>query len=269
MATDNTQTNLKKEKTPKPKYNMWQISWYMIKLAIREKEKKVPILCTLTALLAVASNLASLSITPVILGAVENRSPFRTLLLLIGGFVALTMLLSAAACYVSTNIPYGKVTVRTAIITKLHTKMAITSYPNISDDKFLKMRGKASDSVSCNSAATEAVWDTLTSLLENVLGFLIYLALLTSVNPLLILVITATSLLGYLINKPLSEYGYRHREEEGLLTGTLIYNSTCAESSGMAKDLRLFGMRPWLEDLYAKTWAAYRAFRRKAQNVYI
>ncbi|HBA46288.1 MAG TPA: ABC transporter ATP-binding protein [Lachnospiraceae bacterium] len=269
MATDTTNTTKQKEKPPKPRYNMWQSSWYMIRLAIREKEKKVLILCTLTALLAVASNLANLSITPVILGAVENHSPLSTLLLLIGGFVALTMLLSAAASYVSTNILYGKITVRTAIITKLNTKMAATSYPNISDEKFLKMRGKASDSISCNSAAAEAVWDTLTRLLENVLGFLIYLALLSSVNPLLILVITATSLLGYFINKPLSEYGYRHREEEGLLTGTLFYYSSCAESSHMAKDIRLFGMRPWLEELYAKTWSAYQMFQRKAQNVYI
>ena len=213
MATDNTTPKKQKDKPPKPKYNMWQSSWYMLKLAFREKEKKVPVLCTLTALLAVASNLTSLSITPVILGAVENHAPLSTLLLLIGGFVALTMLLSAAADYVNTNILYGKVTVRGAIITELNTKMATTSYPNISDEKFLKMRGKASDSISCNSAASEAVWDTLTRLLENVLGFLIYLALLSSVNPLLILVILVTSLLGYFINKPLSEYGYRHRDE--------------------------------------------------------
>ena len=28
-------------------------------------------------------------------------------------------------------------------------------------------------------------------------------------------------------------------------------------------------MRPWLEELYRKTWAAYQAFHRRAQNVYI
>lgn len=269
MATDNTQNTTQKEKPPKPKYNMWQSAWYMITLAILEKEKKVPVLCTLTALVAVASNLVSLSITPVILGAVENHSPLKTLLLLIGGFVLLTMFFSAAASYISINILYGKITVRSSIIAKLHTKMATTSYPNISDEKFLKMRGKASDSINSNAAATEAIWGTLTSLLENVLGFLIYVALLTSVNPLLILVITVTSLLGYAINKPLSEYGYRHREEEGLLTSTLWYYVSCAEDTKMAKDIRLFGMRPWLEELYTKTWDAYQAFHRKAQNVYI
>lgn len=269
MSDKQPQNTSQKEKPKKPKYNMWQSSWYMISLAIWEKEKKVPILCIFTALLAVASNLTSLTITPVILGAVENHSPFRTLLLLIGGFILLAMLLNAAASYVNTNIKYGKITVRTAIIARLSDKLMKTSYPNISDEKFLKMRGKAQEAINCNAAASEAVWDTLTSLLQNLLGFLVYLALLTYVNPLLILVITVTSLLNYFINKPLSEYGYRHKDEEGQLDGTLWYWMTTAESSHMAKDVRLFGMRPWLEELYRKTWAAYQAFHRRAQNVYI
>ncbi len=270
IIMEKTPTVVPKEKPPRPKYNMWQSAWYMLRLSIREKEKKVPILCTATALLAVASNLISLAITPVILGAVENRSPLGTLFGLIGIFVLSGMVVNAAAEYVSVNSLYGRITVRTAIITKLNTKMATTSYPNAEfDEKFLKMQAKAQQAVSSNSEATEAIWNTLTSLLQNVLGFLVYLALLSSVNPLLILVVTGASLLGYFINKPLGEYGYRHREEEGKLSKTLMYYFTCAESAGMAKDIRLFGIRPWLEELYAKTLKAYQAFHRRAHNVYI
>ena len=123
MSDKQPQNTSQKEKPKKPKYNMWQSSWYMISLAIWEKEKKVPLLCIFTALLAVASNLTSLTITPVILGAVENHSPFRTLLLLIGGFILLAMLLNVAASYVNTNIKYGKITVRTAIIARLSDKL--------------------------------------------------------------------------------------------------------------------------------------------------
>ena len=74
---------------------------------------------------------------------------------------------------------------------------------------------KAGDSLNCNEAAGEAIWTTLTDLLRDVIGFLFYLALLSSVSPLLIAVIAAASLAGYCINRPLAEYRYRHREEEG------------------------------------------------------
>ncbi len=270
MTTDNIQAAPGKEKTPKPRYNMWQSAWYMIALAVREREKKVLVLCTLTALLAVASNLTSLTITPVILGAVENHSSLGTLLGLIGIFVLMTMLLNAASEYIIVNSLYGKVTVRKALITKMNTKMATTSYPNVEfDEKFRNLQARARKAVLSNADAAEAVWDTLSALLKNVLGFLLYLALLTSVNPLLLLVVTAASLLGYFTNKRLSEYGYRHRDEEGRLCNTLAYYFSCAESPGMAKDIRLFGMRPWLEDLYRKTCLAYRAFHRRANNVYI
>ena len=160
---------------------MWQSAWYMIALAVREREKKVLVLCTLTALLAVASNLTSLTITPVILGAVENHSSLGTLLGLIGIFVLMTMLLNAASEYIIVNSLYGKVTVRKALITKMNTKMATTSYPNVEfDEKFRNLQARARKAVLSNADAAEAVWDTLSALLKNVLGFLLYLALLTS-----------------------------------------------------------------------------------------
>lgn len=51
------------------------------------KRKKVPILCTLTALLAVAINLTEITITPAIIGAVEIHAPLPRLFAVIAGFV--------------------------------------------------------------------------------------------------------------------------------------------------------------------------------------
>ena len=61
----------KKVKTPKPKYNMLQNSCFMISLAWKTKEKKVLVLCVLSALFAVLNNLIGLYISPTILAVVE------------------------------------------------------------------------------------------------------------------------------------------------------------------------------------------------------
>ena len=50
----------KKEEKERPKYNMWQNSAYMIALAVREKEKKVLLICFLQAALATAGSLTDL-----------------------------------------------------------------------------------------------------------------------------------------------------------------------------------------------------------------
>lgn len=262
----------KEQKEPtkqKSKYNMWQNCCFMIGLAVKHKEKKVPILCTLTALLAVAINLTEISITPAIIGTVEIHAPLPKLFAVIAGFVLLRMLLLAVSSYVGTNVKYGRITLRLELISEVNTKRTTTSYPNTYDEQFQKMEAKASDSLNRNSAAGEAIWETMTGLLQNSLGFLIYLAMLSYVNPLLIAVITATALTGYFLNKSLSGYSYRHREEEEACLHPLNCFTSYAEADNMAKDIRLFGMRPWLEQMYAKAWAAYRLFHKRVQNVYL
>lgn len=256
------------EKT-KPRYNMLQTCGFMLRLAWQEKEKKVLVFSALTAAIALASNLANLYISPLIVNVVEIRAPLSRLLSIILGFTALCMLLNAASSYIGTNFLYGKVTLRMAIVSKLNTKQLVTSYPNTNDTRFLKMIAKTHDAVSCNSSSTEAIWENLINLVQNTAGFLIYLALLSMVNPLLILIITATTLAGYFINKPLGEYGYRHREETGKYFQRLSLYRDYSHGSTLAKDIRLFGMKPWLEEMYSKTITAMTAFRKREENVYL
>ena len=53
----------------------------------------------------------------------------------------------------------------------------------------------------------------MTNLTRNMLGFIIYVLLLSSLDLRLLLVIAVTTLAGYVINKFVNGYGYRHREE--------------------------------------------------------
>ena len=58
------------------------------------------VLGLLSALLAVALNLARLYISPAVLAVLEKQASLTELLKTIGGFVLVTLLLSAAAAYV-------------------------------------------------------------------------------------------------------------------------------------------------------------------------
>lgn len=126
----------KKEKSPKPKYNMWQNSLYMIKLACTSGEKKVVVLGGMTAILAVALNLINLYVSPAVLSAVERRAAPGELAVTVAVFAAALMLVSAASSYVNVNTMYGQISVRSEIITMLNRKAATTAYPNLYDEKF-------------------------------------------------------------------------------------------------------------------------------------
>lgn len=259
----------KKEKSAKPKYNMWQCSAYMISLAWREKEKKVLLLCLLQVFLAVASNLVNLYVSPTILSVVERRASTAELLTTVLMFVMLIMFCSASTSYVNSNVLYGRVTVRLGLIGDINKKSCTTSYPNLTEEKFIKLCAKAQQSTMSNSDPTEAVWDTLVSLTKSCMGFLIYMFLLVQVDAWLMLVILFTSLIGYFVNKKLTGYGYRHREEEGEISKKLNYQIWRSNEYVRAKDIRIFGMKPWLQEITNKAMTAYTAFHRRAQNVYI
>lgn len=259
----------KKEKAPKPKYNMGQNSWFMIKLAWTSGEKKVLVLSLLSAILAVALNLVNLYVSPATLSAVERHAPVADLLLTIVGFVLGIMLVSAASTYVNANTLYGRISVRCEILNLLNRKAATTSYPNVDDDRYRKLLTKSSECINTNQAAAEAIWTTLTTLTANLVGFIIYVSLLTSVQPLLILIILVTTVISYLIGNYLNGYGYRHREEEAEYERHMDYITGRARDLSAAKDIRIFGLRPWLEDLYGKAMESYTAFHSKAQSVYI
>ena len=248
---------------------MWQNSWFMIKLAWTSKEKKVIILSLLSAALAVILNLVNLYVSPTILSAVERHVSVRELLWTIVGFSLALMFVSAASAYVNTNTLFGRVSVRAEVTNLLNKKAATTSYPNVDDDKFIKLLTKARECTASSMTSTEAIWTTLTMLTTNIAGFLIYVSLLTTVQPLLILLIIVTTLISYFIGNYVNGYGYRHREEEAEYEEHMNYLLRRAEDLSAAKDIRIFGLRPWLEELYGKAMSGYTAFHKRAQGVYI
>lgn len=259
----------KKEKAPKPKYNMAQNAWYMIKLAWTSKEKKVLVLSLLSAILAVALNLINLYVSPTILSVVERQASVSELILTIILFVSLLMIVSAASSYVNTNTLYGRITVRCEIINLLNRKMATTSYQNINDERFKTLKIKVQETIGSNSAATEAVWTTLTDLTTNIIGFVIYVILMSSIQPLLLVMILATTIISYLVSNRLNGWGYRHMEEDSKYATQIYYLDRCSGELPLAKDIRIFGLRSWIDELYAKSIATYTAFHKKAQGVYI
>lgn len=259
----------KKEKSPKPKYNMGQNAWYMIKLAWTSGEKKVIVLSLLSALTAVALNLINLYVSPAILSAVERKATVTELVLTILSFVGALMVVSAASSYVNANTMFGRISVRCEIIALLNRKAATTSYPNIYDEKFKKLEAKAQGAIGSNRSATEAVWTTLTDLTANLIGFVCYVILMSSIQPLLLVAILATTVISYLVSNHLNQWGYRHREEESEIESQVYYLDRRSSDLTAAKDIRIFGLRPWIDALYAKSMAAYTAFQNKAQGVYI
>ncbi len=260
---------MRKKDKKKPKYNTFQNVWFMIKLAWKQKEKKVIFTAILLIIFGIALNLINLYIAPTILNAIEKGVSFSNLFITILVFIGAYILTYASNAYVNENVLYGRVTVRSEIITMLNDKCCRTSFPNIENEEFYKLYTQASTFCSSNSEATEAIWGTLTKLFINVLCFIFYTGLLLLIKPIMLIIILVTSLIGFFINNYLSGYKYKHKEEEANEYKKINYINKASSSIDYAKDIRIFGLRFWLTELHDKSMNALQAFNNKVSSVYL
>lgn len=257
------------KKTPKPKYNLWQNTGFMLRTS-RKYAKSVFPLCIVLALLSAGKSVAELLIAPAILNKIELSASLGSVVFTIAAFALVLMLLSGLRSYVDTNALFGRIAVRSqGIYLGISRKYAETSYPNLLNTDFLALGKKASAACDANSEASEAIWTTLTDLMTSCIGFVVYLALLTNLNLWLAALVAATTAVSYFASKRINEWGYLHRSEELELTKRIEYANKTATSREFAKDIRMFGLRGWLEDLWGSTMRLYSAFCAKRERKYI
>ena len=88
----------KKEKKPKPKYNMLQNVSFMLKTAAEAKEKKVIAVIAVLVVIAVGSNLLGVYAAPLVIKGLQDNLPLEKLLLTVlwvyGSMAALSMIQS-------------------------------------------------------------------------------------------------------------------------------------------------------------------------------
>ena len=251
----------------KPKYNLWQNSWYMVKLAWRYS-KSVLAICIILAAATAGETVVQLLIAPGILQKLELRASLPQLLGAIAIFTGALILFAAAKEYFDLNKLFGRVTVRIKLIEAIAEKMAQTSYENLLDTAFLQRKERASSACDDNQSPAENIWLTWTNILANLLGFAVYLALLSSLSPLLILVVIATTAAGYFVSRKVNQFGYLHREEEAAYTAEMRYVKRTVTSRVFAKDIRIFGLKPWLMEVWQKSFRLYESFLRRREKHY-
>ena len=253
------------EKKTKPKYSSVENVGWMIANAWREC-KSVLLICFIIAVVSVALNLTELFIAPQILQRVENGAEISSLLLTIAIFSGTLFLLLGLKRYFEDNSLYGRVAVRTAIVVKINEKTNTTSYPNMLDSNIQKLRSRAYYAVAGNSQASEYIWTTMTALLTNLIGFAIYLTLLSNLNKILMLVVIVTTVISFFVSRKTDSWRYRHREEESEYDKKIDYIRSKSESVELAKDIRIFGLAPWLQSIHNSILKLYEGFVKKSEK---
>ncbi len=250
------------------KYGIWQATKFMLAVAFKNRKSLLAynvILITIAVLLS----LTELFVTPTILGEIQNSASMSSLIYTILFFTAMLIALNALKEYFETAIFAGKIEVRLHVMGMLSNKKATMSYPLTEDEGVIKQHEKAENTTGANSSATEAIWETLRNISVAFVLLVIYIIMLTNLNLFMISVVSVTCILSYFICKKINDWGYRHTEELEEYQNKVNYSQKKSEDVEFAKDLRIFGMKQWMDDMYYAAVSLLRGFRVKAEKKYI
>ena len=257
-----------KEKTKKPRYNLGQNVLWMLRQAHAVHRDDVPVITVIRALAVAGTGISGLLLAPEIVRCVEEGATVSRLLTTIGILAGALLVCSAVSAYLEHAPMFARVDVRLALVRKIHYKACVMAYPLTENPEVLKLQEQAVRATMNNRCASEAFWVDEQKFLTAALSFVVYLLLLTNTSAWLLAVLTVTTAAEYFVNRRINEWGYRHRDEAAALEKKMDYVSDKAQSTVLGKDIRIFGMRPWLEAVYGKTLRAFDAFVERRERVY-
>ena len=225
-----------------------------------KKRRSLLWLCIGIVIVTILLSMTRLFVMPVMLNAIESAMPVGRFMAMTTFFGAAFILLSGVNSYFSSCTTFKRIEVRLHIGSMIQNKILTMPFPDIENQDVRKKMDKANMLVSSANEAAEAIWNTFTDLLKNGAEFVICISLFTVLNPVLMVTVIITASISFLVSNYFNGWGYRHRDEEAEYSRRMNYLSEESRDYTFAKDVRIFGMRDWIEDVYQSTLQLFRDF---------
>ena len=254
-----------KTKKEKQKYSIWQNTAYMLKNAWHI-EKSVIWLCIAVAVIGTAKTTAELFIAPAILNKVEQAAPLTELVGVIAVFAGTLFALSWLEGYINIYRLLGKIVVRIEIMKDVVRKQNRTSYENLLDTGFRQKYDLAMNALSGGSAGEE-IWNTWALILQNVMGLILYFGHAGSAEPVSYSFIDNNGVISYTTGKWTGNESWKGHEEKEEAEKRLDFVLGKTQDRHCAKDIRIFGLRGWLEKIWNDGMEHFYHFQKHRERV--
>ena len=248
----------------KKKYSTNDNIKFMFNLAWNNQKSLIFILIIM-AITTAGIDILQLYFTPQIIKMVENSQDFTTIMLTVVVFAVLIFICSATKESLDLRILPKKIYVRTLMLNQCIEKFLSMDYEMTLDKNVLDLSEKANVNLEGNDKATEHIWLTMKDVLYLLISTSVYLILLARLPIFIILVSIIASLISFLYSKKLKQWKYDNRKTQAKFEKEFRYINSVS-SHKHAKDIRMFGLGNWLEDIYDSVFVMYDDFMNKMGN---
>lgn len=250
-------------KKDKPKYSMASDVGFLLKYGW----KLVPMLYPLSAVVILMQ---------VLMPAIAMVLPSRVIALLGSGAgferIAIETALMSAAILLCAATSEGlqgfsafryEIPPRIILGCEADVKIFTTDYPHGEQQDFLDTCEKRLKALNDNNTALEESYRVMRRLLTATIGLVIYAAVLCTLSPWVLALITVLTVLGFLARLRANGWVYKNMDRWAPIDRKKDYITEDAGNYKFAKDVRLFGMSDWLCELYDSCSKARRDWGKK------
>ena len=241
----------KKQKKEKPKYSFLSNIWYVCRLSW----KFSPMMMVISAIcvpLTVAVGPLSALLPSTIVEYVSNGYTEERILAVI-----VLLSLSLFTVHLIHKI-FGAVSDgcsidnRTQFMHMVNYRILDCDYYKMEDPDFNMKNQKAFHITGANDTITEKIFTYLTDIFSNIIGLFLYSVLIWNISPVIVFLLFITTIVLYYVGKLNTDWNHKNKDKWYDKDRRINYVLRKLGDLGTAKDIRLYGIAGWFDDMYHK-----------------
>lgn len=236
---------MKKDK----KYNIFRNLGYCLAAAWQV----YPQLCLFAAGIVVincAVPLITTYLPKVLIDEISGGAELKRVLAVTGGMTLSLAAVSAIQKYLERLIYWHKFKLNAFFLRKVTKKGLTTDYKNQEDEHFRKLQHESFASCNGNFSYFNQIMDASVSFFSKLLGFAAFFGILAALDPLIIVFLSAATLIGFFFNRKINKWVSLNTEEKAGYEQRMQYVISASDDMAAAKDIRLYSMAKWLNAVY-------------------
>ncbi len=231
------------------RYSLFSNINFMQKRILRENKINILAILILPPITVLASFLSIYLSSEVVL-LIENNSAGNELIKIIG-YISFTIIAVKIIQLVLTVFIEGfMLVVDIQLGNEIIKEFIYKDYELAESKKGLDMFIKALSNTGSDASATRDIGKNITNILTNIIGVISYTAILYNFNINIVFIISVTTFISYFILKKTANWLYENKDNWQTADRKIKYIFKVMGDFSYAKDLRIYGLFEWLQDMF-------------------
>jgi ABC-type bacteriocin/lantibiotic exporter with double-glycine peptidase domain len=258
-------SEVKKETKQKPLYttrqnvaftilNLWKWDKFLVAISIMQAPIKVGLV------------LSDLYIVRLVISLIESGAYVSSFVTQVSGFIIVVLLLKMASNILSAKIRWRQDKIRFHYVNMVNDKNMDTDYGNIENPDGMNKMQKAVDTIMGPNSATQNIVNILIDVATSFLSIFSLFAIITTLSPVLLFTLVTLTLIQHLINLVGHRWQHRHIEKWTPFDRKLNHINSVSGDFDRAKDIRLYNLKSWLQDIFNDVLGKRTQWYKKAEK---